>query len=101
MVVRDKERWRWPPGKGWRLEGELPSTLEIKAHAGNRCVHTGAREDGLCSGELIKFVKTFLVLDKGITNTKREEIRMNFMMLEWNENNCVNCWFLTYGDLLG
>lgn len=64
-------------------------------------VSTGAREDGLCSGELIKFVKTFLVLDKGITNTKREEIRMNFMMPEWNENDRVNCWFLTYGDLLG
>lgn len=72
MVVRDKERWRWRPGKGWRLGGELPSTLEIKAHAGNRCVHGGQRR-WVMFGRTDQIRKD--VLSVGQRNHKYEEGR--------------------------
>lgn len=43
------------------------------------------KEHGLHSGQLIK-LSTFLVLDKGVTNMKREKITMSFVMLDWNQN---------------
>ena len=38
--------------------------------------------------KILKLIKlsTFLVLDKGVTNMKREKITMSFVMLDWNQN---------------
>ena len=72
-VLKEEEKCRGHSCEGWGLEGQLLSRWRSQPKPGTGCVNMGSRdttvviEDGLHSGELIKLINIFLVLDKGVT----------------------------------